>query len=371
MIKRDFFLETYREIPTFKATIGSLNWQIPIILKVIGKYNIRNINEVNKELVSEFLSFLNNNNREAKLIDEKSMTYEGITYEGKKAHKKYLISQLFSLAIPSSITLGLVSQQEDEEMLTFFGRKLLKYIKNNNVDLLLNDELSYDLFKKIFIYQNNKKWGIINILCENNNLDIDALIKKLNLKNIKLNVSENLIWKNFSKEYLLNKEKSGKIKNWRDSDKIRSNLEYNKNTILKDKILNAKKNKLKSFINIYDNLGLIKKNKNLYYCNTEYLNKINNIKEWLEYEEVNKTTFFKSLKDNYDKIPKKQKYVQIPLLRHLVCLDLNIPWDVFDNILIELGYEFSNHKIVLIPPITTKIWGISKGKKHYYYMSIE
>jgi len=367
-----YFQSQDNEIPTFKATIGSLNWQIPIILNIIGKERIRLINEVNKEIANEFVNTLKSIGRRAILLDDKKFFYEGETYEGKKAHRKYLISQIFSLAIPSAISLGLISQQEKEEMLTYRGKVLLNHINMYKVKYMDDNKEVFNVFSKIIFHQDNKNWLIIKTLKENDNgLTVEDIINHLFHKGIKIKVSSSAIERNIKKNYLNELEKKGYINTWRDREFYMNQLDNKIESIARNKIINAKINKLKSILNLLKNVDLILINNNKYYINYNKISNIIDIKINVDINNLMLNDFFAILKKNYEYMKNNQKYVIIPLLRDAVCWDLKIFWNDFDRLLNQLGLEYNNHKIALIPPITSKVWGIFKNTRNLYFISIE
>ncbi len=360
------------EIPSFKSSFGSLNWHVPILLRVVGKEKIRSIQKVNEELVDAFLNFLRNAGRRAKIVDRSKLLYEGDTFEGRKAHRRYLISQIYSLAIPSCLNLGLISQQETEEMLTFFGRKLLKMLDESRSTLVDENEEAMNLLRKIVMYEDQKHWKILEVLStKNKGLYSEEIVEELQKQGVKITVSRRAIEWHMRRTFLLEQEKKGVLKTWRDREHLLSQLESSITEQVERKVLNAKVNKVNSLLSILRTLCLIEKKQARFNLNCQLFLQIKERKFWLDTTDISTHCFFKTLEENYRKVRTGLRYVPIPLLRDLVCLELNFPWDVFDEKLSTIGYEYLQYKIALIPPITSKVWGIFKGKKNLYYISID
>lgn len=360
------------EIPSFKSSFGSLNWHVPILLRVIGKEKIRSIQKVNEELVDEFLNSLRNAGRKAKIVDRSKLLYEGDTFEGRKAHRRYLISQIYSLAIPSCLNLGLISQQETEEMLTFFGRKLLKLLDESRSKLVDENEEAMDLLRKTVMYEDQKHWKILAVLsAKNKGSTSEEIVEELQKQGVKITVSRRAIEWHMRREFLLKQEKKGILKTWRDRERLISQLESNITKQVERKVLRAKVNKVNSLLAILRTLGLIEKKQARFSLNYQLFLQMKERKLWLDADDISTHCFFKTLEENYRKARTGLRYVAIPLLRDSVCLELNFPWDAFDEKLSRIGYEYLQYKIALMPPITSKVWGIFKGRKNLYYISIE
>jgi hypothetical protein len=360
------------EIPSFKASFGSIDWQTPILLKVVGKKRIRSIQAVNEELARVFVAFLKKRGRRADIIDYRRLLYEGETYEGRKAHRRYLISQIYSLAIPTCLNLGLLSQQEDQEMLTFFGRKLLDVLNRKDCDFIHESKEVMELLKEIALYEDKKHWRIMDSLSKSaSGWSITELITQLEGQGVSISVSKSAIERIIRKKYLSMQEERGSLKTWRDRERLLGQLEMSVKESVEKRVQGAKISKVRSLLGIMCSLGLIEKKGEIYRMASQRLREIGKPAPWLESANVTESTFFKALKQEYDAFPSDKKYVQMPLLRDSVCWNLQIPWDVFDEKLSSLGYEYANYRIALIPPITSKVWGIFKGRKNFYYVSIE
>ena len=66
-------------LPSLKSSFGSIDWHVPIVLRIIGRKRIRQIEKVNRELPLAFLDFLKRNGVYAKIRDWKTLDYEGQT----------------------------------------------------------------------------------------------------------------------------------------------------------------------------------------------------------------------------------------------------------------------------------------------------
>lgn len=358
-------------LPSFKSTFGSLNWHIPLIVEVVGKERIRKTSDVNKELPKVFLRFLEGRKIDADIISWKTLEYNGKTFEGKPASKRYIIVQLYSLAIPSCINLGLVSQQNPYEMLTFTGRKLLKAsIKNKGALISENDEL-VSLMKKIVLTQ-DKKWGILRAIeSAGGSASSESILSNLNVAGADVKVNITTLTKKVREELTNELTKKGMIRNWFDRERISSAIESSVKKRVNKKIIVGKIAILNNLLSIYSSLNLVKKDGKTYSPNRKEISAMQEKIFWNEAADVDNRTFFFSLNYVHEELRKRGKtLVPIPMVRDLVCEQLDMPWEAFDKKLSEIGYSTDGFRISLSRAIYAKKWGVNIGKINYYYISI-
>ncbi len=217
-------------LPIFKSSIGSLDWHLPILLKTIGKERIRTIRDVNIELPGSFLKKLQERDSEqnrkpiSHIKDRGTLEYTGFSYDGRKASKRYLIVQLYSLAIPSGINLGLISQQSPHEMLTFLGRRLLKSLEDNNPNSILKSDDSLNVFRKILLWR-DRKWKIIPSINEiSNDVSSDSILSQLERHGVIVYVSKKKLYKRTRMELISSLRKEGKIRDGRDTIRLANQI---------------------------------------------------------------------------------------------------------------------------------------------------
>lgn len=358
-------------LPNFKSTLGSLNWHIPLVLEVVGRERIRKIGDVNKELPRIFLSFLQNRGIDAKVASWKTLEYVGNTYEGKPASKRYIIVQMYSLAIPSCLNLGLVSQQSPHEMLTFTGRKLHKSLINNDGNLLLENDETFSLMRKIIMSQ-DKKWGIINaIRTSGGRGTVNSILSNLNASGIDVKTNVTTLTKKVREDVASELSKKGMIRNWFDRERLSGVIDSQVRKQVENRMKIGKISVLNNLLSFYSSLGLIKREGRVYALNSNEIAYTESTKYWKEATDIDNRVFFSSLKSNYDSFRKRGKtVVPIPLVRDLVCEELDMSWDAFDQKLTEIGYNFDGFRISLSRAIYAKRWGLNIGRINYYYVSI-
>ena len=358
--------------------MGSINWHIPILLKTIGKERIRKISDVNNELPKLFLEILQNRDKEkdrkhiSRIENIKTLIYDGYAYDSKnnkKSSKRYLIVQLYSLAIPSAINLELVSQEQPHEMLTFLGRLLLKEIEKNKINLISDSEVTLDLFRKIILHC-DEKWKIIYVI-ENihTNATSEKIFEELTKLEITTKVSLEKLIKKTRVEIIENLRKEGRIRNSRDVLRLSNYINTKIKFEINKKIKPDQTKILESILSLYLNAGIIKKISNKYVINKELCDRINKLKFWNI--EVTDEEFIHSLKTILEKYQNQQKkIVAIPIIRDQICEELKITWVTFNEKLAKIGLESSKYGISFSRAISAKKWGISIGKINYYYISL-
>jgi len=362
----------FKYIPNLKSSFGSVDWHIPIVLRTIGQKRIRRIEKVNRELPSAFLTFLKQNGVDAKIRNWKTLDYEGQTYEKRKANKKYLITQIYGLALPTCIQFDLVSQQDQYEMLTFFGRKLLKIINEEHVSRISQSKNALDLFKRIVVERDIRLWEILSTIQEiGKEADIDKLTQSLLRKGVKIEVSTKAVQRIAREKILNDLKKKGVIRNWTDNLRLSSWIESKSKQEIKRTIMDNQKAIVRSLLSVFVSLGLIQKEIAKYHINQDEVGRVLNLAFWNEANLISNSRFFELLKSSWLKFAKLSgKLVSIPIIRDEVCLRLDIPWYVFDKKIIEIGYMYGGYRISLSRAIFSKKWGIFIGKTNYYYISI-
>jgi hypothetical protein len=360
------------ELPNFKASFGSLDWQIPIVLDVIGRRPIRPIRSVNRELYSEFVRCLQGQGRTVAHWSYNKEDYVGQTYTGRKASKKFLIIQIFSLALPGAINLDLISKQENLVMLTFYGTLLHDELTKSGCKTILDDPRAIQIMNRILL-ELDKKWGILDCIEQlGESADSKGLIKCLHKKGTEIPVSIGQTRRNVMHSMLRELAKRTNGRGGEELLRFTPDTEKAINSRLRTKILNAREASLRQLLGIYSSLGLLNISGEKAHVNKEYMEDLQKGSNfWKTVHQVSKEKFFDSVLSSYGKHSKHQEQnVAIPLIRSDVCRELNIPWEFFDRKFIELGYQFRGYVINLSRGIFRKKWGISVGTANYYYVSL-
>lgn len=176
-------------LPNFKAGFGSLDWQIPIVLDVVGRRPIRPTHSVDRELFGEFVRYFQSLGRDVSHWSYDKEDYVGETYTGKKASRKFLIVQIYSLALPGAINLDLTSRQENLIMLTFYGSLLRNELANTGSKTITSNPRAKQMLDRILL-ELDKKWGLIGCIEQlGGSTDSRKLIRCLNQKGTKIPVS--------------------------------------------------------------------------------------------------------------------------------------------------------------------------------------
>lgn len=357
-------------LPNLKSSFGSINWHLPLILKTVGKERIRTLSDVNKELPCVFIEQLKECGINANITNLKTLEYSGETYEKRKASKRYLIVQIYSLAIPTAISLGVLSQQRPQEMLTFTGRKLLKILSKNNSNLINDDEESMNMFRQIFVLR-DKKWKILESISKlKTNATIENILIELNKQNIKPNVNSNMIIKKIRKDTINTLTEKGIIRNSSDRERLSPQIEKKIHDNLEIKLINDSNKILQNILLLYKNLNILDKSKDVFILNHQLLNNLKKNRPWNDINNIENEEFFEILKNSYFSIKSNDRQIPIPIIRDKVCSSLEITWFDFDKKFIQLGYEFKGYRIALSKAIYSKNWGINIENNNYYYMSI-
>lgn len=361
-------------LPIFKSSFGSIDWHIPIILRTVGKERIRKRIDINKELPKLFLEKLqqhhitNERDTQSVIEDWKSLHYDGLTYEGRNASKRYLIVQLYSLAIPSAINLGLISQQHPNEMLTFLGRKLLKTLDEDNVDLISDSEESMNVLRQICLWQ-DKNWKIFSAIQKSSEPTKLEILKQLEKMNVLTPLNMDKLYKKTRIEILKEFREQGRLRNSKDTIRLKPKIEEQIKLKLNDKVIPAKLNILENLLSLYSNLELIYREKNLYLKNEKMISSLETKSTWntiVTSDEINKTIC--KILDKFQ--TEKKTTVAIPIIRDYACEQLDIPWTIFNAKLTELVLNSETSHLTFSRAISPKKWGLPIGKINYYYMSL-
>jgi hypothetical protein len=359
------------ELPSFKAGFGSLNWQIPIVLDVVGRRPIRPTRTVDRELFDELVHSLRDMGRDVIRWSYGKEDYLGETYTGKRASKKFLEVQVFSLALPGATNLDLISKQENLIMLTFYGALLRDELVKSGSKTITSSPRAKQMLARILM-ELDKKWGLVSCIEQlGESSDPRQLIRCLDRKGTKIPVSIGQARRNIIRALL---KELGKSTNGRGGEELlrfTPQTEAAINYRLKERISKAREAILRQLLSVYSSLGIVSIFQERISVNKRFLGDLERSNYWRTAREVSKEEFFDSLRSSYNKHSKRQgQNVPISMIRYDVCHDMQIPWDSFDKKLVELGYQFKGHRIGLSRGIFRKKWGLSIGNANYYYVSV-
>jgi hypothetical protein len=359
------------ELPNFKASFGSLDWQIPIVLDVVGRQAIRSTRSVGRELFSEFVRLLKGQGRAVTHWSFDKEDFVGETYTGRKASKKFLIVQIYSLALPGATYLDLISKQENLIMLTFYGSLLHEELKKSGSKTITSDPKAKQILNRI-VLELDKKWSLISCVEQLGGLaDTKSLMRCLTERGVKIPTSTGQTRRNVLRSIIRDLGKKTNDKGAEELLILTPQTEEAINSKLREKSRKARESSLRQLLNLYSNLGLLRISRDRISMNTGYLETLQKeTNYWKTDREIGRKEFFESLLSSYATHCKHRgEMVAIPILRHDVCRELDIPWDSFDRKFVDLGYEFEGKRIGLARAIFSKKWGISVGTANYYYVS--
>ena len=343
---------------------------MPIVLRCMGTQRIRKTRDVNKELPRLFLDFLKAHSVEGQVTDWKTLEYSGRTFEGRPASRKYLVVQLYSLAIPSAIEFGLVSQQGPEEMLTFFGRKLLTSLGEKPEAQISHSDSSRLVLKKTILWQ-DKRWKIIEALRgRRNGTTLEGLIADLSAMGIVVPVNVGLIKRKAKAEITRGLREKGKLKTVFDRLRFDPVIAKQVDEEVAIRKRTAMRASLRNLLSIYENLGMVTLDEGRVMLKEDEVRRIEETQLWANSKKIPDETFFEAVKVVYDQTKRDRKVVSIPRLRDLACEKLDIPWEEFDARLARLGYSYGGYRVALSRGIYRKKWGIDINRVNYYYVSI-
>lgn len=296
----------------------------------------------------------------------------GETYTGRKASKKFLIVQIYSLALPGATYLDLISKQENLIMLTFYGSLLRDELKKSGSKTMTSDPKAKQILNKI-VLELDKKWFLVSCIEQLGELaDTKSLMRCLSERGAKIPISTRQARRNVVRSIIRDLGKKTSDRGAEELLRFTPQTEEAINSKLRDKMRKARQSSLRKLLNLYSNLGLFSISGDRISVNTEYLETMKKeTKYWKTDREIGRKEFFESLLSSYATHSRhKGQMVAIPLLRHDVCRELGIPWNSFDRKFVDLGYEFEGQRIGLSRAIFTKKWGISIGTANYYYVSL-
>jgi hypothetical protein len=360
------------ELPSFKASFGSLDWQIPIVLDVVGRQVIRTMSPVHRELFGEFVACLQAHGRHVEHWSYDKADYVGETFTGKKASPKFLEVQVYSLALPAAANLDLISKQGDMIMLTFFGSLLRDELAKTGSKTLSSSPRAKEILRKI-VLESDKKWGVIQCVKQLGKAnDTKGLLKCLHEKGTEISVSVSQARRNVLRSVTYELEQRATGRGVEEMVRFAPQTGEAVNSKLRERIVTARESNLRQLLNLYSSLDILVVSGKTVSMNREQLDSSKGEpSEWRSDREISKEEFFNSLCSSCTRNSKHQgDMVAIPIIRYEVCRELGIPWESFDRKFLELGYEFQGYRIGLSRGIFSKKWGINVGTANYYYVSL-
>lgn len=358
--------KNFIQLPITKASVqqGKL---IATFLDIVGKKNVNKVSSVIEELKPYTYKDLEKrfSNKPDKLKEFKTKMKD------EKRKRKFFDSEYCRLG-DFCEDFNLISQQNQDIMLTFFGRKLLEQMKRNSSKDIFDDR-NLDFLARVFIFVDKvKKWKIIDTLAENENgLTTRELAELLLSKNVGIDKKglERRLKPHLIKKY--RKEWKEKLKKSGTPDWFWLQSRYSKE--IKQKILDEEERILGNLLAFFKRVGLVNKANDRWVLDRNKIHYLMTQQFWNTSKDIKENEFLNALESAYFELYNKNgknPHIPIPLIRNLVCLKLSIPWETFDMLLKNTPLKTKNFSIFYSQGRFSRKWGILIKSTPYYYMSL-
>ena len=339
-------------------------------LEIIDKEPFRNVSQVRREfkpiVFKDKAERAKNSARLWKSYQKHMSTSKG---KEKLFDSEYCRLRDFLIAFDFIATLG--PPRKETITLTYFGSKLLNNCKQNNVRDIF-DASNRQFLGRVYLFTDNYKgWNFMQIIRKKGPIsfsDFQSLLIQMGIGFDIEKIKKDIVAKPDFKKWLMNE--------WRKEHKF-APMDYRwkkrKTEEAVIELVEAREEAyVRSLINLYMDVGLIKKRKNILYCDISYVEELYKKKFWATSRDIDPEYFFAEVYNAYlEQIGNKRiTSLVIPRLRKAVCLRLNMLWHSFDRILQKYPMGYGNYEVTLTRASSKKKLDLEINSQHFYYISI-
>jgi len=339
-------------------------------LEIIDKEPFRTVSRVRKEfkpiVFKDKAERAKNSTRLWKSFQKQMSTSKG---KEKLFDSEYCRLRDFLIAFDFIATLG--SPRKEMITLTYFGSKLLNSCRRNNVKNIF-DASNIQFLGRVYLFIDNYKgWNFIQIIRKKGPIifdDFQSLLLQLGLGFDIQKIKKDIAAKPEFRKMLMNE--------WRKEHKF-APIDYGwkkrkTEEATKELVKAREKAYVRALVNLYGDAGLIKKRKDMLFCDISYVEELYKRKFWTTSEEMDCKHFFAVAYKTYlEQIrDKRNTSLPIPRLRKAVCLRLNMLWHSFDKVLKKYPMGYANYEVALTRASSKKRLDLEINSKRFYYVSI-
>jgi len=339
-------------------------------LEIIDKEPFRNVSQVRKEfkpiVFQDKAGRARNSKRLLKSFEKQMSTSKG---KEKLFDSEYCRLRDFLEAFDFIATLG--PHRKEMITLTYFGSKLLNSCKQNNVRNIFDDSNRQFLGRVYLFIDNQKSWNFIQIIRKKGPIrfkDFQSLLIQLGIGFEIEKIKKDIVAKPDFKKWLMNE--------WRKEHKL-APMDYNwkkKKTeeATKELVKAREEAYVRALINLYADVELVKKRKDILYCDIPYVEELYKRKFWATSEDIAPEYFFVEAYNTYLEQMKNKRIIslEIPKLRRAVCLKLNTLWHSFDRILRRYPMGYGDYEVILTRASGKRKLDLRINSQNFYYISI-
>jgi len=340
-------------------------------LEIINEEPFRKVSQVRKEFKPiVFKDKAERARNSARLL--RSFKKQMSTSKGKEKlfDSEYCRLRDFLLAFNFIATSG--PPRMEMVTLTYFGSQLLNNCNQNGVRDIF-DGANRQFLARVYLFVDNyKSWNFLQIIRKRSPISLDdfqgVLLKfgiGFDIEKIKKDIAAKPDFKKWLAKEWKKKHKIAPI----DYDWKKRKTEEG----VKELVKAREEAYVKALLALYDDVGLIRKRKDVLCYNTSYVEELRARRFWTTSEDVTVEHFFDEVYKTYVRQIRNKGTtgIQIPRLRRAVCLRLNMLWPSFDKMLQKYPMGHGNYEVTLTRASSKKRLDLIINSQHFYYLSIK
>lgn len=339
-------------------------------LDIIDKEAFRNVTQVREEFKPIVFRDKAERARTSKRL-WKSFEKQMSTSKRKEKlfDSEYCRLRDFLIAFDFIATLG--PSRKEMITLTYFGSRLLNNCRRNNVRDIF-DASNRQFLGRVFLFiDNQKRWNFIQIIRKKGPISFNnfqSLLIQLGIGFDIEKIKKDIVAKPHFKKWLMSE--------WRREHKF-APMDYNwkkrKTEEATKELVKAREEAyVRALINLYADVGLVKKRKDILHCNSSYIEELYRKKFWATSEDIDAEYFFAEAHEAYLEQRRNKRIIslEIPKLRKAVCIRLNALWHSFDRMLKKHPMGYGDYEVTLTRASGKRKLDLKINSQHFYYISI-
>lgn len=349
-------------LPIVKVSIS----QGPLIteyLRLVGSHQISSVNQVRRA----FRPIVFRDKLRRYVEAGTPEKYDEMTKNTKVSEKRF--DSEYCRLIDFCEILDLVSHQDNEVMLSFFGRLLLREMQAQKCNDVFGPQVR-DLFARMLVFVDSvDRWQILATL---ESLGGRASTRQLTEALIERGVS---IDRKGVESRIRQKLREMHVREWKESGKRGLPdfywMKKREQDDLEQRVVDEEERILVDLLRLFRHAGLVELKGDDALLESERLAQVKAMDFWNNSARVNEDEFRKAFLATLRKHSSARKpNVPLPIVRDEVCNKLSIPWQTFDHLVAKVKVSGTKEALSFSQGRFRKKWGLTLNKVPYYYVSI-